>query len=131
MGNQDHAGKDLDKDLRILGNKIYSPTACMFVTQEINKFTSDGGAYPGRYLIGVCSRKRGGKFYAQLSWSQGKREYLGAFATELEAHCCWARAKRERAYELAAGQTDERVAQALRNFGDRVVANADAMRQAS
>ena len=30
--------KQLDKDLLIVGNKLYSPSTCIFISQEINKF---------------------------------------------------------------------------------------------
>ncbi|AUR83619.1 hypothetical protein NVP1038O_09 [Vibrio phage 1.038.O._10N.286.51.C2] len=37
---------DLDKDIRVLGNKVYSPETCKFVTREENvSFSSEGRSY--------------------------------------------------------------------------------------
>lgn len=36
MATQDHEGKHLDKDIKVKGNKVYSPDVCLFVTQAEN-----------------------------------------------------------------------------------------------
>lgn len=36
MSKQDYNDKQLDKDIKIKGNKVYSPAACMFVSQKDN-----------------------------------------------------------------------------------------------
>lgn len=36
METQDWEGKELDKDLRGNGKKVYSPETCTFVTREVN-----------------------------------------------------------------------------------------------
>ena len=114
MENQDWEGKQLDKDLLFEGNKVYSAEACVFVTPIINLFTIDRNNDRGEWLIGVNWHKRTGKFVAQCSNpSTKKQEHLGLFTCELEAHQSWRKRKLELAYELAAIQTDERVAKAL------------------
>lgn len=58
--------------------------------------------------------KNAEKFKASCSNpSTNKKESLGYFACEQEAHEAWAKRKLELAHELAAIQTDERVAKAL------------------
>lgn len=114
MEKQEWEGMQLDKDLLVEGNKIYSAEACVFVTQMVNSFTNDCGASRGEWLIGVYWHKRDKKFQSSCSnpFTQ-KIEYLGLFETEQEAHAAWAKRKLELAHELAAIQTDPRVAKAL------------------
>jgi len=114
MERQDFEGKHLDKDLLIEGNKVYSSEACVFVTREVNNFNTDSGAARGEWLIGVCFHKKNGKFMSKCSNPFTKKyEYLGLFTCELEAHQAWLKCKLELAHELAAEQTDQRVAKAL------------------
>lgn len=116
MITQDWEGNQLDKDLLIGGNKIYSPEACVFVTPMVNSFTTDSGATRGKWLIGVAWYKRANKFQSKCSNPfTKKQEHLGYFTCEQEAHEAWLKRKLELAYELAAIQEDSRVAEALIN----------------
>lgn len=114
MVEQDWEGKELDKDLLFEGNKVYSPEACVFITQTVNKFVNDRGNERGKWMIGVCWNKLAGKFQANCSNPfTKKREHLGYFTCELEAHNAWVERKLELAHLLAAEQDDPRVAKAL------------------
>ena len=114
MGGQDFDGMQLDKDLLFNGNKVYSGETCVFVTKTVNLFTTDSGAARGEWSIGVHWDKEKGKFKSQCGNPlTKKREYLGLFDSELEAHQAWLNRKSEVAHLLAAEQTDERVAKAL------------------
>lgn len=116
MISQDWVGNHLDKDLLIEGNEVYSPETCVFVTQTVNSFTTDRSAARGEFLIGVSWHKSAGKFQSKCSNPFTKKEeYLGYFAHEQEAHEAWLKRKLELAYELAAIQTDSRVAESLIN----------------
>lgn len=83
MIKQDWKGKQLDKDLVITGNKVYSPEACLFVTGEINKLLTDSGATRGIYPLGVSAL--GVKFQASCNNGKGKIDYLGLFSTQEQA----------------------------------------------
>jgi hypothetical protein len=114
METQAWKGNQLDKDLLVEGNKVYSPDACVFVSSLVNKFLIDSRATRGGYIIGVCRHKGVGKFQTHCSNPFTKKgEYLGLFTSEQEAHEKWLEKKLEHAYTLAALQTDERVAKAL------------------
>ena len=86
----------LDKDILIKGNKIYSPETCIFVPNFINtlfvKRQNDRGAFP----IGVNYDKASKKYRAQLNiFENGKktRKNLGRFNTPEEAFKVYKQAK--------------------------------------
>jgi len=114
MEKQDWEGNQLDKDLLLEGNKLYSPETCVFVSPMVNKFTNDRGAARGEWLIGVCWDKKKAKFMSLCGNPfTKKQEYLGLFTCEQEAHQAWLKRKLELAHLLAAEQEDPRVAEAL------------------
>ena len=114
MEKQDWEGKQLDKDILIKGNKIYSAETCVFVTPMVNTFTNDQGLKRGEWPIGANYHKASEKFLAQCRNPVTKKlEHLGLFTCEQEAHNSWLKRKLELAHELAAIQTDPRVAKAL------------------
>ncbi len=75
-------GFELDKDILIKGNKIYSPETCCFIPQEINQTFTIIQKKKSNYPPGV--RKDKNKFSAQMS-TKGKNKYLGMFNTIEEA----------------------------------------------
>ena len=114
MEDQDFEGLQLDKDILFNGNKVYSEETCVFVTKAVNMFTIDSGASRGEWLIGVYWDKGKSKFKSQCrNPFTKKREHLGYFTCEKEAHQAWLKRKLELAHLLAAEQTDRRVAKAL------------------
>ena len=115
MTAQDWEGKALDKDLLVEGNKVYSPSTCVFVDNMTNTFTVDCARSRGEYPLGVCMNKPKGKFQAQCRNPFTKKtENLGLFTCEHQAHLAWKVRKHILACQLADLQTDSRVAAALR-----------------
>ena len=115
MEQQDWTGKQLDKDLLIPGNKIYSPETCVFVDKAINLFMTDCKASRGKFPIGVAFVTRDKVFQASCSNPLAKKkDYLGTFDCPIKAHLAWRKRKHEIACMLADMQKDERIASALR-----------------
>lgn len=113
METQDWEGKQLDKDILFPTNKLYSPETCVFVDGRVNNFVLESNASRGDWVIGVSWDKRRNKFQARGNKLKGNQKTLGYFDTELEAHQAWLKCKQEVALELAAEQTDPRIAKAL------------------
>lgn len=119
METKNWEGKQLDKDL--LGDgTIYSPATCCFVSKLINIFINTGSTKQNTLMIGVVSTSHRSKSNPYMARCNNpftkKKEYLGIFATELEAHLAWKTRKCEFASMLADVQDDPVVAEALRNM---------------
>jgi hypothetical protein len=113
--NNDWRNCHLDKDLLIEGNKHYSPSTCVFIDGEINKFILDGRSSRGDYLIGVSWHSIGNKFLARCKDPfKINNPYIGLFKTELEAHLAWQTRKHQYSCMLANLQIDSRVSEVLR-----------------
>lgn len=105
----------LDKDILMPNNKIYSEDVCVFVPSEINTFFIDRGNDRGNWPIGVSFHKQRGKFISTCRLN-GKNQHLGLFSTHEQAHTCYKEFKENLCKELAAkwrGQIDERVYDAM------------------
>ena len=112
-------GFELDKDLLIKGNKVYSENSCVFIPREINSVLIKSEASRGEHLIGVSWCKRNKAFKAMVCKNKGKQEYLGYFKTELEAFKAYKIAKEAFVKEQAEkwkGKIDERAYEALINY---------------
>ena len=100
----------LDKDVLIKGNKVYSPETCIFVPKFINtlfiKRQNDRGAFP----IGVCYKKANKKYQAKLSvFKDGKAtsKHLGYFDTADEGFEAYKKAKEDYIKEIADNYKDK------------------------
>ena len=110
---------ELDKDLLVKGNKVYSEDSCVFIPQEVNTLLTKRTALRGGHLIGVCWHKRGKAFVARVNKGEGKRENLGYFKTEIEAFNSYKTAKESFIKEQAEkwkGKIDIRAYNALMNY---------------
>lgn len=74
----------LDKDILIKGNKIYSPNTCVFVPQRINSLLIKSNKIRGKYPIGVSIDNKN-NFRVFCNNKQEGYTYIGRYNTELEA----------------------------------------------
>ena len=112
-------GFELDKDLLIKGDKVYSETTCVFLPQEINTLLVKREALRGEHLIGVSWSKTNKAFKATVRKNKGKQEFLGYFNTEIEAFNAYKKAKEAFVKEQAEkwkSQIDIRAYNALMNY---------------
>lgn len=116
--NRDWENCDLDKDLLVTGNKIYSPETCVFVERRVNNFFLEVASSDTEYLIGVTWHKRLGRFMAQCRDPFGRKKsgYIGYYDTELSAHLAYCEIKSDYANSLAYNQDDPRVRDKLLSF---------------
>jgi hypothetical protein len=108
----------LDKDLILKANKMYSEDTCVFVPSCINSFLTSAKIRRGEFPVGVYFDK--GKYYkAQINSGKGRQIHLGIFPTPELAFQAYKTAKEAMAKELAIqyeGLVDSRVVDALNNF---------------
>ena len=112
-------GWQLDKDLLIKGNKVYSENTCIFIPTEINSVLIKCTASRGEYLIGVCWHNTNKAFMAQVGKNKGKQEHLGYYSTEIEAFNAYKQAKESFVKEQAnkwKDQIDPRAYKALMSY---------------
>lgn len=73
----------IDKDIKVKGNKVYSPDNTFLVDNRINVLFTKSNKTRGKYPIGVTDN-RFGRFECSLT-SFGKTTYVGTFDTPEEA----------------------------------------------
>lgn len=81
---------EVDKDLLIKGNKLYSEDTCALVPTPINSLLSGASKENrGKYPLGVYFNKSHKKYRAQLHRNGESQDCLGYFNTPEEAFICY------------------------------------------
>jgi len=118
----------LDKDLLIKGNKIYSQETCLLVPKFVNNFLIKSDVARGDCVIGVhkqgAYRNGDTRYKVQImdydvTTRTTEQKFLGYFRNELDAFHVYKSAKEVIAKKHAAylmGKVDDRVITALLNF---------------
>ena len=112
-------GFQLDKDLLIKGNKLYSENTCVFIPQEINKIFTKRVNLRGNLPIGVHYDDGMRKFSATVNLNIGRPVRLGFYNTEIEAFNAYKQAKEAHIKNMAnkwKGKIDPRAYEALMNY---------------
>lgn len=94
MEVQNWEDSHLDKDFLIEGNKVYSPSTCVFLPRKLNTFITTSGKARGKYPLGVCYRKKtkgmvneySKPYLGQVNDQTGRPVYLGLYSAPEEAH---------------------------------------------
>lgn len=87
-------GWQLDKDILVKGNRVYSEDTCCFVPREINVLFTKRQNFRGKYPIGVSEYNGKTKFRASVN-IDGKTKSLGNFSNVTEAFC-WYKSEKEK-----------------------------------
>lgn len=90
-------GYQLDKDLLVKGNKVYSPATCCLIPSELNTMLVDSAAARGKHPQGLSFYKlKGsskGKYKVNIRLGGNKQEYLGYYDCKHEAYRVYKAAK--------------------------------------
>ncbi|MCK4824843.1 AP2 domain-containing protein [bacterium] len=121
MMKQDWAGKVLDKDVLVVGNKVYSAQTCVFVTVSVNGLLTHIRSSKGEYPVGVNFNDSCINKFISRCYVDGKRKHLGRFATPEEAGEVYKIAKSNEITRVASLQTDPRIYQGLINHAEAVL----------
>ena len=114
----DQDGWNLDKDLLVKGNKVYSEDFCVLLPKEINNALTQRKAYRGEHPVGVGYKPLRKQYRARCN-KFGKNVHLGWFSTAEDAFYAYKKAKELYLKELAnkwRDQIDSRVYEALMNY---------------
>mgnify|MGYP003402228673 CR=1 FL=1 len=121
FSNIDEKGNcwQLDKDLLIKGNKLYSEDTCVFVPHRINALLTKCNASRGNFPIGMYFNKRNNKYKVRCGEGGGKTKYLGLFSTKEEAFITYKTFKEQLIKDVANDYKlllDDRLYQALIDY---------------
>lgn len=111
MELQDWQGKELDKDIIVPNNKVYSPETCAFVSTELNNLLTDRRRFRGNLPQGVSQKSP--KCYVASVSINGKSEILGRFKTVEQAFEAYREAKSEIVKNAAAKVSCPKVREGL------------------
>lgn len=80
---------DVDKDILIKGNKLYSPDTCVLGRGQLNSLFIKCNSARGKYPIGVSYHKRDSKYFSQCCYinedNEMKQKWLGYHSSSLDA----------------------------------------------
>ena len=127
MEQQDWEGKELDKDLLVYKNKVYSPETCCFVTREINLFLTKSSNSRGLYPLGVSRMVKqkdhplvkAKPFESRVS-KGGVSNFLGYYETPEQAHRAWQKAKINQALDYCSEICDIRIKEGLIRVANKI-----------
>lgn len=88
-------GFQLDKDLLVKGNKLYSEATCLYLPKELNCLIIKSDKSRGTYPIGVCWDRNCNKFCVKLHTVGRGLIHIGLFTTVSSAFQAYKKAKED------------------------------------
>ena len=90
----------VDKDILIKGNKIYSPDTCAIIPQYINTLFIRNNRKRGQYPVGVYYNKRAKKYEAMYKIN-GKNKHIGYYTSVDDAFLAYKEYKEDHIKQIA------------------------------
>lgn len=119
MIKQDWEGKELDKDIMVSGNKLYSPATCCFVSSSINNLINKKDNRRGNLPVGVSFNEVANTFSAKCSNGAGKAIHVGCFNNQIEAYQAYLNFKSKTVRDMASSEP-VRIRLALLRIADEI-----------
>ena len=116
MEKQDWKNNQLDKDLKVPGNKVYGPDTCIFIPKSINTLISEGRHSEFNLKKGLTIDH--GKIRARIR-KYGKLHQIGNFDNEDDAHQAWLVERKKYIIEVAENSRPD-IQKLLLNYCDIV-----------
>jgi len=121
----DWEGKEIDKDLLVNNNKIYSPNTCCFLSRPVNTFlTGLTHGSTNEYPPGVSLNPNQSKlkpYKAQCCDLTGRQKFLGRYKTPLEAYKAYVEYKSKLTLKYALKENDLRIRKGLIRFANDLI----------
>ena len=117
MKDQKWHGLELDKDIKFIGNKIYSADTCLFITREVNLLFNTHAARGKALPVGVNFLKTTNNYQSRCSY-KGKLKYLGVYKTPEAAYCAYKSFKKKVIIETANQPENANIKEYLMNHAD-------------
>lgn len=97
---------NIDKDILIKNNKIYSPETCCLVPSNVNSLFTKSNATRGKFPIGVTAHGKG--YQAQCNnLLKGKQECIGSYSTPRGAFLAYKKYKEKLIKQVAQIEYDK------------------------
>jgi hypothetical protein len=111
-------GFQLDKDILVKGNKIYSPETCVFVPHEINSLLTKADKMRGDLPVGVSWHSRDQVFTVKINTANGAKHvgYFSNVSDAFEAYKVTKEKHIQRVAEKYVDVIDRRCYDALMNY---------------
>ena len=87
-------GMHIDKDIKVIGNKVYGPEFCLFVTRDVNNLLTKPRERESGLKTGVSYCNRDEVYIASVS-SYGKLIRIGSFGNKRDARNAYVKRKNE------------------------------------